>query len=127
VLGLAALAGAWETLASQAPGTSLYIGVLPGPVERLRETAFEFGVLLVMAGLLLRDQSLAAGAAWALAVGTFLALATAMYAALTGMLGVQLFDLRADAPWLFALKFIGRAALCGGLARAAWLGLRKAQ
>jgi hypothetical protein len=127
VLGLAALAGAWETLASQAPGSPLFIDMLPGPIERLRETAVDFGVLLVLAGLLLRDRSLGAHATWALGVGTFLALATALYAALTGMLGIQLYDLRADAPWLFAFKFIGRALLCAGLARAAWIGLRKAQ
>lgn len=127
VLGVAALAGAWETLASQVPGSPLYIGMLPGPIERLRETAVDFGVLLVLAGLLLREQSVGARATWTLATGTFLALATALYAALTGMLGVQLYDLRADAPWLFAFKFIGRALLCAGLAECAWLALRKAQ
>lgn len=127
VLGLAALAGAWETLASQAPGSPLYIEMLPGPIERLRETAFDFGVLLLLAGLLLRGQSLGALATWALGAGTFLTLATALYAALTGMLGIQFYDLRADAPWLFAFKFLGRALLCGGLARASWLVLRKPQ
>lgn len=127
VLCLAALAGTWETLASQAPGTPLYIGMLPGPIERLRESAFDFGVLLLLAGLLLREQRLGVRATWALGAGTFLTLTSALYAALTGMLGIQLYDLRADAPWLFAFKFLGRGLLCGGLARAAWLALRKTQ
>src|ERR1700712_1427192 len=34
LLLIAASAGAWEVLASQAPGSPLYLGVLPGPIER---------------------------------------------------------------------------------------------
>jgi hypothetical protein len=48
VLLSAALAGVWETLASQAPGGALYIGMLPGPIQLLRETAVIWGLLLVV-------------------------------------------------------------------------------
>ena len=39
-----------------------------------------------------------------------------VYAALTGMTGVQMTDLRPDATWLFGGKLLGRGLLCAGLA-----------
>ena len=111
VLIFAALAGVWETLASQAPGGVLYIGMLPGPIELLRETAVTWGLLLVVAGLLVPERALPVRLIWALRAGTALTLGSALYAAATGMHGVQMRDLRADASWLFAIKFLGRALL----------------
>src|SRR6476660_7130901 len=42
------LAGIWEVLACQAPGTALFIGMLPGPISALRELAFSLGLLLLI-------------------------------------------------------------------------------
>lgn len=125
VFAAALSAGVWETVASQAPGSPLYIGMLPGPIASLRATAFEFGVLLVLAGMLLGEQDL--GRKWfgLLAAGTVLALLAGAYGAARGMHGVQVLDLRADAFWLFLAKLLGRVLAFSALARAAWLALRK--
>jgi hypothetical protein len=111
MLLFAALAGVWETLASQAPGGVLYIGMLPGPIVLLRETALDWGVLIVIAGLLLADASLSTRWLWMLHIAAGLTLGSALYAAATGMHGVQARDLRADASWLFAIKYLARAWL----------------
>ena len=115
LLLVAAIAGAWEVLASQAPGSPLYLGVLPGPIERLRHEAFDFGVLIVIAGLLLGEQSLRRHVLLWLAIGAVLTLSACFYAAITGMTGVQMTDLRPDAGWLFGTKLLGRGLLCAGL------------
>jgi hypothetical protein len=125
MLLIAASAGAWEVLASQAPGSPLYLGVLPGPIERLRHEAFDFGVLCMIAGLLLGETSVPRRVLLWLGIGAVLALSASLYAALTGMTGVQMADLRPDAGWLFATKLLGRALLCAGLASIALQTLRK--
>jgi len=111
----AAVAGLWELLASQAPGTPLYLGVLPAPVERLRHDTFDFGVLLAIAGLLLGERAVSRRVLICLGAGSVLVLLAGVYAAAAGMPGVQIIDLRADAPWLFGAKVLGRALLIGGL------------
>jgi hypothetical protein len=108
VLGFAALAGIWETFASQAP------------VAALRETALQFGALLVLAGLLLGERTLPARWLWCLWLGLLLTLGSASYAAATGMHAVQVRDLRPEAIWLFIAKFIGRGLLCACLIEIAW-------
>jgi hypothetical protein len=115
VLSAAALAGAWETLASQAPGSPLYIGMLPGPIELLRDAAFEFGVLYVVGGLLLAERRLSKRWVWALYAGSVLTLGAGVYAALTGMHGIQAHDLRPDAIYVFVVKYTGRLLCCAGL------------
>jgi hypothetical protein len=116
VLALAALAGVWEILASQAPGTPLYIGMLPAPIERLREATLTWGVLIVCAGLVLGERALPARSMLGLYLGLALALGASLYAGVSGMPGVQAWDLRPDATWVFAIKFIGRALLVLSLA-----------
>jgi hypothetical protein len=111
MLLFAALAGVWETLASQAPGGALDIGMLPGPIALLRETALDWGLLIVVAGLLLAERPWPARWLWALHIAAILTLGSALYAAATGMHGVQARDLRADAMWLFAIKYLGRTLL----------------
>ena len=111
VLVSAALAGVWETLASQAPGSPLYIGMLPGPVALLREAAFDWGVSIVLAGLLLGTRAQPRKWFIALQAGVLLTLGSALYAAASGMHGVQARDLRPDATWLFAIKYAGRGLL----------------
>jgi hypothetical protein len=121
----AAAAGAWELLASQAPGTPLYLGILPAPVERLRHDAFDFGVLLAIAGLLLGEREVARRVLIGLGAGAGLLLVAGFYAAASGMPGVQLSDLRADAPWLFGTKVLARGLLIAGLVSIGWTTLLK--
>lgn len=116
----AAVVGVWEVLASQAPGSVLYLGVLPGPVERLRNETFDFAVLLLIGGLLLGDRQLPGRVLIWLGLGSALVLLAGLYASITGMNGVQMRDLRPDAPWLFAGKMLGRALLCAGLGNIGW-------
>lgn len=125
VLLAAVLAGIWEILAAQAPGSPLYLGMLPGPISDLRESALVVGVLLVLASLVSGGQD--AGGRWfgVLAGGSVLTLLSGLYGGAMGMHGSQLFDLRADAAWLFLAKQLGRALVFAGLARIAWLALRK--
>lgn len=110
VLMGAAVAGVWELLAMQSPGTPLYIGMLPGPIAALRELGTVAGLLLLCAGSLL---------AWAklerepkalvvlLHVGVVLGMGAQLYAALHGMHAVQAMDLRPDALPLFVAKYSG--------------------
>jgi hypothetical protein len=115
VLVAAALASVWELLASQVPGSRFSIGMLPGPIQLLREATATFGCVLLIGALLVGTQPLPAALLWVLRVGVGLLLATGVYAAATGMHGVQAFDLRPDAVWLFAFKYLGRALLYAGL------------
>lgn len=116
----AAVVGVWEVLASQAPGSALYVGVLPGPVERLRNETFDFGVVVLIAGLLLGDRQVPRRVLIWLGLGSVLVIFAGLYAALTGMTGVQMTDLRPDATWLFGGKLLGRGLLCAGLATIGW-------
>lgn len=121
VLVSGALVGVWEVLAAQAPGSPLYLAVLPGPVQTLRESAFTLGFLLVVASLLLpracpepgsRSPALIAGA---LHVGALLALLASAYGAAHGMHGEQLYDLRPDATALFVAKYGGYSVVGAAL------------
>lgn len=106
-LMLGALAGLWELLALQAPGTLLYIGMLAGPVGALRELALLLGLLLVAAGLLLPWASREGEPRLLVALlylGAVLALSAQIYGAAHGMNGVQVGDLRPDALPLFIVK-----------------------
>jgi hypothetical protein len=118
-LMVAGLAGVWELVALQAPGSPLYIGMLPGPITSLRELSTAIGVLLVVGGLIMPWAQNGRGEPRALVrvlyVGTALALAAQLYGAAQGMNGVQLGDLRPDALPLFVLKQGGLALLLGAL------------
>ena len=129
VLIAAGLAGVWEWLAGQAPGTPLYIGMLPAPIERLRAEAFDYGTLVLIAGLALGqvERNLPRRVPVWLALGAALLLASSLYAATTGMPGVQLRDLRPDATWVFLGKLLGRSLLLLGLADIGWRVLGRRQ
>ena len=126
VLVFAALAAAWELLARQAPGSMLYLGMLPEPISALRELAIVLGLLLVVAGMLAGWAFGAPPPRWvavALHGGALLALVAQGYGAATGMYGVQLQDLRADALPVFLAKHLGLLAFSlgfGEIARRVW-------
>lgn len=111
----AAASGVWEVLASQAPGSRIYIGMLPGPITLLREAVLQWGVLLLLAGLWLGERELAVRWQRTLEAGAALLLGSGLYAAAAGMHGVQLTDLRPDATWLFLAKYAARGLLIAGL------------
>ena len=115
VLCVAAGAGVWEVLASQAPGSPLWIGMLPGPIEMLREAAVVAGLLLLAASCLVRELSLSRALLIALHVAVVVTLLAALYGALTGMHGVQAIDLRPDAVPLFIAKYAGRLGVAACL------------
>lgn len=115
VLCTAAGAGVWEVLASQAPGSFLSIGMLPGPIEMLRETALISGLLLLGAALLVRETGATRRVVVGIHVAVAITLLAAMYGAVTGMHGVQAHDLRPDATPLFVVKYVGRLGLLVGL------------
>jgi hypothetical protein len=111
-LGSALLAGAWEVLAQQVPGSPLYIGVLPGPIGALRELSLMLGVLTLAAGALIPrayegSPRRARLASTLIAVGVSLAIAAQTYGASNGMHGVQASDLRADARTVFFVRHGG--------------------
>jgi hypothetical protein len=115
VLCVGAGAGVWEVLASQAPGSPLWIGMLPGPIEMLREAATVVGLLLLAASYLVGDLQLPRGLLIALHVAVVVTLLAALYGASMGMHGVQAIDLRADAIPLFIAKYAGRLGLAACL------------
>lgn len=117
VLLFAVGAGAWEVLARQAPGSVLYLGVLPEPVAALRELAIVLGLLLFVAGALCGWAFGGPAPTWLRVVlcgGALLALAAQAYGAAAGMYGVQVQDLRADALPLFLCKHLGLFAFAAG-------------
>jgi predicted benzoate:H+ symporter BenE len=118
-LMIAAAASVWELLALQAPGTTLYIAMLPGPITTLRELATALGVLLVLAGMTMpwacRGRPEPRRLVIALYAGTLLALGAQTYGATQGMTGIQLGDLRADALPLFVVKHGGLGVVFGAL------------
>ncbi len=114
VYALTALAGAWEVVASQAPGSMFYVGVLPGPAQSLRESAFMLATVLFVASQLMPVAYREAAPRWlviALHVSALCVLASGIYGACTGLHGEQLGDIRHDALPLFVLKHAGYAGL----------------
>lgn len=117
----AALAGVWEVLAAQAPGSPLYLGMLPGPVQALRESALWLGTLTLLASLVwsrvpAQPASAAPGRILrGLQMGAVLSLSASAYAASQGMRGEQLFDLRTDGTTVFVLKYTGHVLLAAAL------------
>src|SRR5262245_16924767 len=99
LLMLAAAAALLELLAAQAPGTPLYIGLLPGPVGALRELCSVLGLTLLVAGLLLprTGWSMPRALVVCLYAGALIGIGAQAYAALHGMFAVQLRDLHPQA------------------------------
>ena len=125
VLCAATAAGVWEVLASQAPGSLLSIGMLPGPIEMLRETALVLGLLLLAASSLARECGVSRGIVVALHAAVGITLLAAVYGAFTGMHGVQARDLRPDATPLFVVKYLARFGVAACLFAIAHRALRR--
>lgn len=118
-LAVALVASLWELAARQAPGTTFYLGMLPGPIASLRETAAVVGLVTLGAAWLVpaagggsKPRGLVAG----LTLGVTCALGTCAYAASRGMYGVQLGDVHPAALPVFALKHGGLALWAGCVA-----------
>lgn len=106
MLAAAALAGAVELLALQAPGSPLYLGVLPGPLGVLRMLALVLGLSLLVSDVLAAraTQPLPKPLTRVLSSSAALAVLAQAYGAAQGMYGLQVKDLRADALPLFLVK-----------------------
>jgi hypothetical protein len=114
VLVVALAAGAWELLARQAPGSRYYIGVLPGPIAALRETATIAGLVLLGAAWWVPAASHAGeprGLVRGMIAGAVVGLGASAYAAARGRYGVQVDDLRPAAWVVFALRHGGLLVL----------------
>lgn len=104
----------WATLARQAPGSPLYLGMLAGPIEAVRDSALWIG--LVFLGMAHWLPALAQGkAAWILVavacLGASLELGAGLYAAVHGLHAIQLKDPRPDVAPIVTLKYAGQALL----------------
>jgi hypothetical protein len=112
-LAAALLAGAWEVIALQVPGSPLYIGVLPGPIGALRELCVTLGLLALAAGALVprayesSSPRAARIASLLITSGVALAITAQAYGAANGMHGAQVSDLRADARMVFFVRHGG--------------------
>ena len=98
--------------------------MLPGPIGALRELATVLGLLLVVAALWM-PAAAAVRARVPLSIlvallyaGSALALGAQLYAALHGMYGTQIVDMRADALPVFVAKHCRSSAAGRGAARA---------
>lgn len=123
LLGAGALTGAVELLALQAPGSPLYLGVLPGPLGVLRELSLVLGLLLLGADVLVAraPRPLPKPLSRVLSASAALAVLAQAYGAAQGMYGLQVKDLRADALPVFLAK---HAALLAFIVAYGWLGAR---
>jgi hypothetical protein len=110
----AALLSVWASWARQAPGSPLYLGVLPGPIEALRDNTawigLSFVVLAPLCGVLLQGRA-ALGCVVLACAGAALELGSGLYAALQGLHAVQLLDPRPDVMPIVVLKHLGQLLL----------------
>jgi hypothetical protein len=130
-LGLWLLAGAatvWEVLAMQWPDSPFHVGILSGPIGQLRGFAFGLGAALALAAWLwpqLYGPGLGRYALVLLVAGSSIHVAALLYAAMQGMIGVQILDPRADARWLVAARGLGHALSLAALVDAFVRALRR--
>ena len=121
LLSAGALAGLVELIALQAPGSPLYLGVLPGPIGVLRALALWLGLLLLGADPLAARAGAPPALTRVLVGAAAVAVLAQAYGAAHGMYGLQVKDLRADALPVFLAK---HAALLAFALAYAWLGKR---
>lgn len=129
---VATIACVWEVLALQAPDSPLHAGVLAGPIAQLRGFAFALGTANLVAALVwprLYADGRGRSVALLLALGALLHVFALTYAALRGLVAVQLLDPRADARYALYGRAVAHAltmwAVALLLARTGW-GKRRA-
>ena len=110
LLGATLLAGFWQILATQLPDSPLHAGVLPGPVDKLREWCL-IGALITIALALGRagtgvTKERPRAIRW-LFIGVGAVLLSLVYGAATGMPGEQLIDPRLDAQAMIGIRMLG--------------------
>lgn len=104
----------WALLAKQAPGSPVYLGMLAGPIESVRDSATVLGlVFLAVASLLpgLADGRVAVVLVAVACIGASLEIGTGLYAATHGLHAIQFKDPRPDIAPLVTLKYLGHALL----------------
>ena len=126
LLGVAAVGVVVHTLAAQGPSSPWWLGILPGPVEQLRDASALLGALLLAAAPYVSARE-GEREPWrlviALYLGSVIVLITLAIGATSGMYGVQIEDPRIASRWLFRARSLGELILFGGLvafARRAW-------
>jgi hypothetical protein len=130
-LGLWLVAGAatvWEVLAMQWPDSPFHLGILAGPIGQLRGFSFGLGAALALAAWLwphLYGPGMGRYALVLLVAGSVVHAGALVYAAMQGMIGVQILDPRADARWLVAARGLGHALVLGALGDAFVRALRR--
>lgn len=99
----------------QAPSSAFHVGVLPQPIADLKHGAFGLGVMLMTAAWLapwIQPGKVLRGL---LHSGSIITVIGLLYAALTGMKGVQFEDPRVDSLALLATRVVGEAILGSAL------------
>ena len=110
LLGAAIVASFWQLLATQLPDSPLHAGVLPGPVDKLREWCL-IGALVTIALALGRagtgvTRERPRATRWLMA-GVSAVVLSLTYGAATGMPGEQILDPRLDAQAMIAIRMLG--------------------
>jgi hypothetical protein len=127
LLLVASGASLWAVLARQAPGSPLYLGMLPGPIDAVRNSAALLGVGFLGASWLLPKVANERASWWLVIVacaGAGLDVGAGLYAAVQGLHAVQLVDPRPDIGPIVTLKYLGQALLLGcqlEVTRRVWL------
>jgi len=127
LLLVASGASLWAVLARQAPGSPLYLGVLPGPIDAVRNSAAFLGFGFLGASWLLPHVASERASRWLVILacaGAGLDVGAGLYAAAQGLHAVQLVDPRPDIGPIVTLKYLGEALLLGcqlELTRRVWM------
>jgi hypothetical protein len=114
LLVIAGISSIWELLAYQAPGSSLSLGILPGPIAALRNTCTILGVVFIAVAWVMPWASQPdepRRMVWLAVAGVVLSVGASFYGALNSMYVIQIVDLRPDAMVLFVVKHLGHLLL----------------
>jgi hypothetical protein len=114
LLAITALIALWELFALQVPSSPFNLGMLPGPIASLRNSALIFALVLLSVAPLIpwayqnKEPRFVVTLTY---LGVLMALGGGFYGAITGMSGVQIIDPRPDAIILFIVKLAGHLLL----------------
>ena len=112
----------------QWPDSPFHVGILAGPIGQLRGFSFGLGAVLALAAWLWPQLYGIGAARYALVLlvaGSTIHTGALAYAAVHGMVGVQILDPRADARWLVATRGVGHALMLAALVDAFVRALRR--